>query len=293
LDIPEDVWKEIAKNGGWHMVRMNLNTFTRHGVFNDSSMVDLVANKLRDAELIRKSKVFPYQLLNAFIMAQDVPKKISNALQDAMEIALENVPSFGENVFILPDVSGSMGSPVTGYRGTATTSVSCHQVAALFASAVLRTTPNAEVLPFENRVCKINLNPRDSVMTNAAKLSKIGGGGTNCSAPLEQIIREGKKVDTIIYISDQESWMDENRGRYTWRNNGTSAMELFNKIRRTNKNAKCICIDITPNDSAQLKDNENILNIGGFSDKVFEVVSMFVKGGKNHWVEEIERTVEV
>ena len=294
LDIPKSVWKEIARNAGWHMTRMNLNTFARHDVLRDAEMVDLIANRLRDAEMIRKSRVFPYQLLSAYVNATDIPKKISNALQDAMEISLENVPSFGDNVFILPDVSGSMSSPITGYRGTATSKVTCHQVAALFASAVLRTTPNAEVMPFECRVVPVKLNPRDSVMTNTQKLSRVGGGGTNCSAPLEKILASGQKVDTIIYISDNESWMDDSRGRYHWRGSrGTSAMELFGKIRKKNKNAKCVCIDIAPYDTTQMSDNDNILNVGGFNDKVFNVVSMFVEGDKNHWVEQIERSVEI
>lgn len=289
LDIPEDVWKEIAKNGGWHMVRMNLNTFSRHGVFKDSKMVDIVADKLRNAELIRKSKVFPYQILTAYKSAVGVPSKIYLALQDALEISLENIPSFGENVYIAIDVSGSMTSPVTGYNGSATTATTCIDVAALFASAVLRTTPTAEVLPYDNRVRNCVLNPRDSVMTNSQKLAFLCGGATNCSAPLEKIIAIGKKVDTIIFISDCESWMDSGSGRYSWRGNGTSAMGLFSKIKRKNKNAKCICIDIQPYGTTQLKDNDSILNIGGFNDKVFNVISSFCEGSKSHWVDEIEK----
>ena len=60
----------------------------------------------------------------------------------------------------------------------------CIDVAALVAAAVLRKNPTAEVLPFEHGVVPVELNPRDSVMTNAAKLASIGGGGTNCSAPV-------------------------------------------------------------------------------------------------------------
>ena len=43
-------------------------------------------------------------------------------------------------------------------------------MAALVAAAVLRKNPRTEVLPFECDVVKVNLNSRDSVMTNAAKL---------------------------------------------------------------------------------------------------------------------------
>jgi 60 kDa SS-A/Ro ribonucleoprotein len=60
-----------------------------------------------------------------------------------------------------------MLSPVTGQRKGSTTKVRCIDLAALVAAAVLRKNPSAEVLPFESHVVKVNLNPRDSVMTNA------------------------------------------------------------------------------------------------------------------------------
>jgi 60 kDa SS-A/Ro ribonucleoprotein len=64
------------------------------------------------------------------------------------------------------------------------------------------------VLPFEQKVVKLELNGRDSVMTNATKLAKIGGGGTNCSAPLKQLADEKARVDMVIMVSDNESWVD-------------------------------------------------------------------------------------
>lgn len=70
----------------------------------------------------------------------------------------------------------------------------CIDVAALIAAAVLRKTPQARVLPFENEVVKVQLNPRDSVMSNAQQLAAVGGGGTRCSAPLAQLVREQARV---------------------------------------------------------------------------------------------------
>jgi len=67
-------------------------------------------------------------------------------------------------------------------------------MAALVAAAVLRKNPRTEVLPFECDVVKVNLNSRDSVMTNAAKLASVGGGGTNCSAPLALLDRRKAKA---------------------------------------------------------------------------------------------------
>ena len=70
-----------------------------------------------------------------------------------------------------------MRSSVTGWAGSATSTVRCVDVAALVAAAVLRKNRRARVLPFDFDVVDLRMNPRDSVMTNAQKLAGIGGGG--------------------------------------------------------------------------------------------------------------------
>src|SRR5574338_842058 len=62
LPLKDSHWKQIAENATWNQVRMNLNTFARHHVLEDKKMVDVLATKLSDPELIKKSKTFPYQL---------------------------------------------------------------------------------------------------------------------------------------------------------------------------------------------------------------------------------------
>ncbi len=176
LPISTREWTQIARNAAWQMTRMNLNTFQRHGVFADAEMVELIANRLRDREAIRRAKVFPYQLLSAYTAASqnaEIPRTITEALQDAMEIATENVPEIAGKVYVFPDISGSMHSAVTGYRKGATSAVRCIDAAALFAAAILRKNPTAEVIPFESDVVKVALNPRDSIMTNAQKLASL------------------------------------------------------------------------------------------------------------------------
>lgn len=290
LPISTKEWSEIARNAAWQMTRMNLNTFQRQGVFADAEMVELIANRLRDREAILKAKVFPYQLLSAYmatISNSEIPRAISEALQDAMEIATENVPEINGKVYVFPDVSGSMSSPVTGYRQGATSKVRCIDVAALVAASILRKNPSAEIIPFEERIVNVTLNPRDSVMTNAQKLAAVGGGGTNCSAPLVSLNAKKAKGDLVIYVSDNESWIDKNR---TW-NSGTATMHQWNDFKSRNKDAKLVCIDIQPYAHTQTQERADILNVGGFSDQVFTLVSEFANGNLDagHWVSVIEK----
>src|SRR5262245_28065598 len=136
LELSAVEWTAIARRAPWQMTRMNLNTFARHGVFGQPGTTELLADRLRDPKAIAKARVFPYQLMVAYTMANanaDIPKEVCDALQDAMELATANVPEFEGKVYVLPDISGSMHSAVTGYRRGATTAVRCIDVATLVA----------------------------------------------------------------------------------------------------------------------------------------------------------------
>ncbi len=285
LPLSQKDWGEIAKNASWQTTRMNLNTFARHGVFEADGLADLIAARLRDAGEIRRARVFPYQLMTAYQNCDSaVPQQVRDALQDAMELAIVNVPSITGRVVVCPDVSGSMQSPVTGHRRDSTTAVRCIDVAALVAASVLRKNASATVLPFEQAVVPVDLNSRDSVMTNAGRLASIGGGGTNCSAPVRLLNKQQANADLVIFVSDNESWVDQGRGR------GTELMAQWSAFRQRNPKARLVCLDIQPNQTTQAQERADILNIGGFSDQVFEVISAFAAGQfeADHWIARID-----
>jgi 60 kDa SS-A/Ro ribonucleoprotein len=283
LPLPAEAWADIAMQGGWQMVRMNLNTFARHGVFGVPGMTERIAAKLRDREAIARAGVFPYQLMAAHLAAgPDVPDAVRAALEDALEIALANVPALEGRVVVCPDVSGSMRSPVSGYRGSATSAVRCIDVAALVAAALMRKNPAGTVLPFERDVVRCHVDPRDTVMTNASRLAAIGGGGTNCSAPLRHLNQRKAKADLVVFVSDNESWMDTRYG-------ATETMRQWELFKERNPAARLVCIDCTPNATSQACERADVLNIGGFSDNVFNVLAAFAAGrlGDGHWEAEI------
>ena len=290
LGLGQAEWAAIARRAPWQMTRMNLNTFARHGVFEVEGMAELVAERLRDERAIRRARVFPYQLMAAFVSADKrVPGLVREALQDAMEIATANVPEVKGKVYVFPDVSGSMHSAVTGIRRGSTSIVRCIDVAALVAATVLRQNRAAIVIPFESDVVEVELNPRDSVMTNAEKLSRLPQGGTNCSAPLRYLNNRRMAGDLVIYVSDNESWVDAPRsGRFG--GSATATMKEWAEFRERSPEARMVCIDIQPYTTVQAKERPDILNIGGFSDAVFSLIAEFAAGrlSDGHWVGVIE-----
>jgi 60 kDa SS-A/Ro ribonucleoprotein len=152
------------------------------------------------------------------------------------------------------------------------------------AASILRKNPSAEVIPFDQDVISLRLNGRDSVMTNADKLARIGGGATHCSAPLALLNRRRAVGDLVVFVSDNQSWIDAKHGY------GTATMSEWSVFKKRNPQARMVCIDIQPYNTTQAQEREDILNIGGFSDQVFEIIAEFARGGlnANHWVGVIE-----
>ena len=293
LELTRQHWGLIARSMTWTQTRMNLNTLLRKGVFDDEVTVKLVAERLRSPEAIRRARAFPYQLLAAFRSAgAEMPGGVRDALQDALEIATENVPPLPGKTYLCPDVSGSMQSPVTGERASATSAVRCVDVAGLVAASLLRRNPDSEVLAFSDDVVKMPrpVNPRDSVMNSAQYLASLPSGGTACSAPLRHLNARREKGDLVVYVSDNQSWADFARKGAARDTRGTLMAEEWERFRARNPQARLVLIDLQPHASTQVVERDDVLNVGGFSDAVFEIVSLFAKGelGSGHFVGAIE-----
>jgi 60 kDa SS-A/Ro ribonucleoprotein len=284
LQLTPSHWKTLARNASWQTLRMNLNTFARNGVFTDAALVVELADRLRDPALIRRARVFPYQLLMAFhAIGADVPGAIGEALQDAMEVATRQVPVLDGQVVVAVDVSGSMQSPVTGYRKGSTTAVRCVDVAALVAACVQRTNPDARVMPFDTEVRDLRLNPRDSVMTQSRHLAAMLGGGTAISSPFARLNSERAKVDLLVLVSDNQSWVDTRGG------GATETMRQWAQIKARCPQARLVCIDLQPNATSQSVERDDVLHVGGFSDAVFDLLAVYAAqgAGATRWVERI------
>jgi 60 kDa SS-A/Ro ribonucleoprotein len=312
------VWAALARKMGPQALRMNLNTLLRHDVFSVEqlsstvsgespekrlgqsfyNMVDYVADRIADESEIRRSKQFPYQYFAAYLNADDnVPQKIKTALHKAAEIACGNVPELPGPVVIGLDTSGSMSSAVTGNRGPrngtqcATSKMRCIDVAALFAAAILRRNPDSVVIPFDTSAYDAKIDPNDSILSIAERLAKYGGGGTDCSLPLVAANQKyaKRKFAGIVLVSDNESWVGTGRHGST---GVMTAWEAFasNQRKLAGKDAapKLVNIDLQPYQTVQACERADILNIGGFSDSVFNVISAFLADNNQRFVAEVE-----
>ena len=312
------VWAALARKMGPQALRMNLNTLLRHDVLSVEplsstalvsnerlgqsfyNMVDYVAERIADESEIRRSKQFPYQYFAAYLNADDnVPQKIRTALHKAAEIACGNVPALPGPVVIGLDTSGSMSCAVTGNRGRgATSKMRCIDVAALFAAAILRRNPDSVVIPFDTSAYDAKMDPNDSILSIAERLAKYGGGGTDCSLPLVAANQKHakRKFAGIVLVSDNESWVGIGRHGSTgvmtaWEAfvaNHRRLNEPQSASSRLDSCPKLVCIDLQPYQTVQACERADIMNIGGFSDSVFNVISAFLENDASRFVREVE-----
>ena len=67
-------------------------------------------------------------------------------------------------------------------------------------------------------------------------------------------------------------------------------MVEWNRFKTRSPEARLVCIDLQPYGTTQAQERDEILNVGGFSDQVFETIVQFAEGtlGGEHWMSVIE-----
>jgi 60 kDa SS-A/Ro ribonucleoprotein len=294
VGLSTDEWKRIAENGKWQFTRMNLNTFKRHGVLEDKKLVKLLAKRLADSELVKRARQYPYQILTTYkaVQGKDMPSSIIKSLHDAVDHCVGNIPEFEGRTAVLVDISGSMGQAINGWFSCNADETSCREVAGLFAAAIARKNPDAVVYQFSTTATRVRFNPFDTVFTNTEKITRGSWGGTSISSGLEALLRDFKKKelpDNVIIISDNESWADAYGYSY-YGGDATATMSKWASYKGKNKNARLILMDLTPTSNTQTQDRDDILNVGGFSDAVFDAIAGFCesRGKGDYWARKIE-----
>ena len=263
-----EVWVELLHQAPMFNLLRNLVTFTRHGIFEDQANVEVAVAKLSRPGALAASRILPFQAYTAWktYSEQDAADpRIIAALSDAPRVCRESA-LFAGRVAIAPDVSGSMQSCFTNKQNT----TSAAEVAGIFAAGLLRQCPNATVLPFQHEVVPVALNPRDSVLSNAQKIARLGGGGTSLAAPVEMLLRRGDAVDLFVGITDNEEWVSA--PGFGW---GTGFLDAWRKYKaQVAPAAKAVLVTVVPDLCRPVPETEpDVHFVHGWSDAVMRHVA--------------------
>lgn len=220
---------------------------------------------------------------------------ILDALEDAINISVEeNIPVLGDedsNVAILSDNSGSMFS-YNDRGGSSKVSVfsktTSADIANLFAAMVAKRQKNVYVGLFGDELISPTIDRTKGILENASDFNNQGekcGGATESGIYdfMRQVIKEKKRVDNVIVFSDCQ--IGEGRGSFTpwygtsFSDEGSHFHELFKEFRKINPHCNWVVVNIK-----QVKNNTvfdpktRITNIAGWSDKIFDLISLKTRG---------------
>ncbi len=255
--LDHECWRALVAQLPLMALLRNLNTLERHEVLEEAR--DLITSRFADAKAIRNAKIFPFRFLQAYLET-DVAW-VRDALRQAVELTVANVPEVPGKTAIFLDVSGSMGS--TGKGGS-------HYllIGAVFALSLFKKTNgnNCVFWLFNDDVQEFLPSMYDSILTQAERLR--AGGGTATGAPMRRLLKKRIFVDNIILITDEQ----QNLGSLFYTN-----LVLYR--REVNPNAKCFVIDVSPYHSAVAPPTDlQTYFVYGWSDRVLQYISLAARG---------------
>lgn len=203
-------WAKAAKETPYMATLRNLRNFAQNG-----ALTDEVIAKIRDPKQVAKSRQLPIRFLSAAreLEKASVAPKAVQAVMDAAELSLENVPLLGDNILVVVDVSGSMrGGKISEKSSLCAADVACLMGASL-ALATLRKGGNATLVPFATSATIVPLVPRDVLLrVTEALIRASNGGGTIIGTAWEAV--QGKEFDAIVVFSDMQVMDGRNDDAY-------------------------------------------------------------------------------
>lgn len=200
----KDVKKSIADSSLMAIVK-NLVGMQRAGAI-DMDTAKVIASKLNNAELVKNSRVMPYQLYDAYKMYKNVAKgaegvMICDALIAAIDSSVENVDAIEGYTVFLVDLSGSMNYTVSGFSTT-----QCQELAALLAAIGVKKS-NAKVYAFADRCSEVKVSKHSTVVDIAEKILNTNVGGcTYFDRALTEVAKSGENFDNMIVLSDNDCY---------------------------------------------------------------------------------------
>lgn len=217
-------------------------------------------------------------------------EQLLEAIEKALEISCSNIPTMEGKTAILIDDSGSMrgySCNRVGSRVSCFSQTNNAMIAHLFASMVAYKQDDVYVGLFGNKLISVPIDRTKRLLDFTNWSYKEGdkcGGATEAGIYdfMRKVVEEKTKIDNIVVFSDCQ--IGNGRGFTQWygteySDRGENFHTLFKKFRKVNPNANFIVCNLKQYGKNSVFDkSQRILNIAGWSDKIFDVITSGTKG---------------
>ena len=216
-------------------------------------------------------------------------RSVLDALEDAIQYSVGNIPELEGNVAILVDHSGSCRGDAGGSSVvSAFSKTSTAMIGNLFGSMMAYRQKNVYIGLFGDKLIDV---PMDRSMKMLDFNKKSFDEGARCGLGTEtgiydfmrKCVDEKKKVDNVVVFSDCQI----GTGPYNFTpwygskssDSGGHFHELFNKFKKLNPKCNWIVVNLRQSGGTSVFDKSmRILNIAGWSDKIFDVIKSQCRG---------------
>lgn len=269
------VWEALIPNMGMTALIRKLGQLTNVGLIAPLSAGSKeVIAKLTDADAIKKGRVHPITILNAFnqykqgrgekgSLSWTPDQRVLDALNDAFYDSFNYIESTGQGHLIGVDCSGSM----FGARVSGASNLTAAEVAGVMALAVAKREPNYWIGGFNTRMSELKITPSMRLDAVLRVMERFSWGGTDCALPMLHAIEHNMSgVDKFVAITDNETWA----GR-------TQPVQALRKYReKYNRNSKLIvCGTSTTNFTIADPKDPGMLDIVGFDSSAPQLIQSF------------------
>ena len=218
----------------------------------------------------------------------ELKNNLLDATEGAIEIACQNIPELDGNTAILCDHSGSCrGDRGGSSKVSAFSSTTTAMIGNLFATMMAWRQHDVYIGLFGDRLIQVPFDRNKRLLDFNKESYNIGarcGGATEAGIYtfLENVVKERKKIDNIIVFSDCQIGRGYDFTPWYGHEPGERSLhfhELFKEFRKINPNANFIVVNLRQSGGTSVFDkSQRILNIAGWSDKIFDTIKSQCRG---------------
>jgi len=254
-----DEWKRLLMDGklGIFALLRNVNNIVE-SLGDDKKAMAALVSQLTDEAAVKKSLILPFQYAKAIEAVEEkggAKGFVLDALRDALELSLNNVPDLVGDTVVVLDVSGSMsGDPV--------------KIGALFSAVLIKALKERctfVMFATDAKIINVSTRPGTWEIRNEI-MKKCGGGGTNFHAIFQTLKQHKISAERVLILSDMMGWM----GFETPQSHASDWARTCCKVKPTIYNWNLNAAGTSQFTQSQYLD---IVAISGWSDKVFDQIN--------------------
>lgn len=274
------VWRALLDNNAVPLGALlrQLPRLTRLG------LTEGLPARLTDETAVKRARIHPLTALVALKTYQGghslkgdatwtPDPRIVDALDELFYLSFGTVTPTGKRTLLALDVSGSMG-----FTTIAGLPITPREASAAMAMVTARTEKHWQAVGFtgeggfyrqKTTLTELDISPRRRLDDAVRAISNLPFGNTDCALPMTWALENGKKFDSFVIYTDNE----------TWAGGIKPAQALEEYRRKTGIDAKLVVVGMTATDFTIADPNDpGQLDVVGFDTAAPNVMSEFLRG---------------